>query len=453
MGGFGMKVKRNLFFGAPLLAIMGFAACTGVPEVQINVPGVSHSANTTLRIGWAQVDITPIPELGDRIFLQGSNEPRIATEVHDPLCATVLVMDDGAALPTVLVSMDIAFIPQVLTVTVRKLLQEAVPDLKSDSVILFATHSHTAPLLGDQFHDPDVKITPGEYIAFAAKKVASAVAEAWNNKAPGGIALKTGRIAVPQNRRAQMKDGTAAMLPPTNTPNFLRVEGMADTGVEYLMTYDLKGKLTGLAINMAAPAQVIQRNTYISADMWGEVRKQWPEIPYILPICGAAGDLMEYDQVRRDRTEPNTLLEAGDEALYEIGGRIIRESRYIVSSVKAENIWYEFPYDHVKKEIALIDARNAKKFIEIHVVRFHDAVLASNPFELYQEYGNQIKARSPAPWTFIAQLAVSCWVYLPNEIAAAGGYSGVPGSPEVPFGPPAGNTLVEETLKAIEAIW
>jgi len=89
--------------------------------------------------------------------------------------------------------------------------------------------------------------------------------------------------------------------------------------------------------------------------------------------------------------------------------------------------------------------------IELHVVRIGDAVFATNPFELYVDYGTQMKARSPAIQTFIVQLTGS-GSYLPTERSIEGGaYGAVPASTLI--GPEGGNELVEETLTIINTMW
>ena len=55
--------------------------------------------------------------------------------------------------------------------------------------------------------------------------------------------------------------------------------------------------------------------------------------------------------------------------------------------------------------------------IESHVLRLGDIALATNPFELFLNYGNQIRARSLAKQTFLIQLACGSWGYLPTEKA------------------------------------
>ena len=59
---------------------------------------------------------------------------------------------------------------------------------------------------------------------------------------------------------------------------------------------------------------------------------------------------------------------------------------------------------------------------EVHIIRFGDVAIATNPFELFLDFGNYIKARSFAKQTFIMQLACDALGYLPTEKAEKGGH-------------------------------
>ena len=91
--------------------------------------------------------------------------------------------------------------------------------------------------------------------------------------------------------------------------------------------------------------------------------------------------------------------------------------------------------------------------VEVHVIRLGDMVIATNPFELYLDYGMQIKARSKAVQTFVVELASGSGAgYLPTTRSVAGGaYGAIPESTEI--GPEGGRELVEETLKMIASLW
>jgi len=90
--------------------------------------------------------------------------------------------------------------------------------------------------------------------------------------------------------------------------------------------------------------------------------------------------------------------------------------------------------------------------VEIHVIRLGDIAIATNPFELFLDYGMRIKARSKALQTFVVQLACGCSGYLPTAKAVAGGgYGGEAASNNV--GPEGGKILVNQTIELINKMW
>ena len=103
------------------------------------------------------------------------------------------------------------------------------------------------------------------------------------------------------------------------------------------------------------------------------------------------------------------------------------------------------------KERYEMEQQEPKMPVEVHVVRIGDIALATNPFELYLDFGMRMKARSPAIQTFVIQLAGD-GTYVPTERAAAGGaYGAVPASNLV--GPEGGQELVEKTLEMINELF
>lgn len=90
--------------------------------------------------------------------------------------------------------------------------------------------------------------------------------------------------------------------------------------------------------------------------------------------------------------------------------------------------------------------------IEYHVMRLGNIALATNPFELFLDYGNRIKARSLAEQTFIVQLCCGSGGYLPTQKAEEGGhYSAYISSGNV--GHEGGDLLVRHTLQEIQDLW
>jgi hypothetical protein len=104
--------------------------------------------------------------------------------------------------------------------------------------------------------------------------------------------------------------------------------------------------------------------------------------------------------------------------------------------------------------VACFDGQaTAKPFaLEIHVLRIGEAALATSPFELFLDYGLQIKARSAAAQTITLQLTGGLGFYLPTERAVnGGGYGANPASAEV--GPEGGRELVAQTLALIHELF
>ena len=90
--------------------------------------------------------------------------------------------------------------------------------------------------------------------------------------------------------------------------------------------------------------------------------------------------------------------------------------------------------------------------VEIHVMRLGDVAFATNPFELFLNYGNQIRARSLAKQTFLVELSCGCFGYLPTEKAERGShYSAFVGSGH--SGHEGGELLVRKTLREINALF
>ena len=86
--------------------------------------------------------------------------------------------------------------------------------------------------------------------------------------------------------------------------------------------------------------------------------------------------------------------------------------------------------------------------VELHFIRLGDIAFATSPFELFLDYGNQIRARSKAKQTFLIQLCCDNFGYLPTEKAEKGShYSAYVSSGQT--GHEGGDILVRKTLSAI----
>ena len=243
------------------------------------------------------------------------------------------------------------------------------------------------------------------------------------------------------------------------------------------------------------------------------LRKEFGEDLFLLTQCSAAGDQCPVDLIRWVEPESsvndpniereNPLKRNADPSMFDLSG-MKRAGKRIADEIT--EVYYNYLtdayYDNVEflhettimklplRRVTLKDAAAARKAIkeyidakvgdvdyndaaklqvhmgilkrlevqeiqnvldtEVHVIKLGNIVFATNPFELFLNYGNQIKARSRAEQTFLIQLANGGEGYLPTEKAEKGGhYSAFVSSGQV--GHEGGEQLVRQTLKIINS--
>ncbi len=465
-----------------------------------------------LRIGWAIEDVTP----EGPVSLRGQYYERISEYVQSPLNVTALAIESsnesGNNEQAIMISMDFAGPGTTLQDAIKEKVKEQIPDFNVAKLFLNGTHTHSAPNTSSST----------EYGQMLEDKMAKVAVAAWNDRKPAGISRALGYAVVGHNRRVQYADGTTQMYGSTDREDYIGMEGPSDPGVDMLFCWDLDKKLTGIVMNVSCPSQVTEAKYYVSADYWGELRREmearFSEDVYILPQCGAGGDISPRDLPRGYKSgEPNMWDVSG---AVEIGRRLagvienaypearnaiqtdvvfkhaigfmdlptrrVSEEEYqeAVQTVKeihsreseGNTAWNRFlkeieenekvkeygPWDNklsdfgqLKKKEALVEKYknqdNDPYFrIEVHAVRIGDVAVATNPFELYLDYGFRITGRSKAKQTFIVQLSSGGGGYLPTARALPGsGYSAMVNR----VGPKGGQVLVNETVDLINAMW
>lgn len=272
----------------------------------------------SLKIGWAEANITPQRP----VSLSGSSSPRFSEGVVDPLQVTAWAIESVDE-QAVFVSCDLVVISDELRDAVRSKLEEQENALDPMKVILHATHTHNAPEIrpenvtkentGFSLHEVSADImSVEEYIAFASGSIAETVKQAWDSRAPGGIAYGMDYAVIGRNRRWVDVDGKSTMhgLNQSTADRFRHIEGYEDHSLYVLATYDSDRKLTGFIINFACTAQVPEASdSYkISADIWYEARRElrnrFGSELFILPQVSAAGEQtghLQYDKAAESR--------------------------------------------------------------------------------------------------------------------------------------------------------
>lgn len=482
-----------------------------------------------IKIGWAQTSITP----SCNILMEGQMYQRCSRYVHDPITATALALDNGDQ-KAIFVSNDMTEVPMHAIDALKKAVEERGIDFSC--VSMNVTHTHNASsFFADFMHEenkkvydedilppfdiPDDVLRGEESEAFYVEKIASLIERAWNNRAEGGISYAHDYAAVAFNRRPQFGDKDSVesiMYGDCSRDDFRCFESGTDTSVELLYTWNKDHKVTGVVCNVPCPSQVYELHCFISADYWAPtrsaIREKLGENVFVLPVCGAAGDLAPIDLVNISKTNKQALLDWGGQSkevfrdfdmtlvCQGIGDRI---SEAVIRGYKtAKNYIDETPvfkhevmnmglpirqvseedYRAAEAEVAEIHKKFSKEnpmtmkdlvkafepqgvilrhrdqlenpiySFNCHILRIGNAAIATNPFELYHEYSQRIKARAKAEQVFVIQMSNGLGGYLPTKAAVEGGsYSSKPAS--TTCGPEGGDELVKQTLKVMDGLW
>ena len=451
-----------------------------------------------LRFGAATRSILP----DQPVALSGQRRVRISKKPETPLQVSALALEsrDGDKIldQAVIVSCDLVAIREGITDKVRAKLKDRVPDLDVNKVFLSATHTHTAPvtLEGRYTLPKDGVIQVADYVDFMTTQIAEAIEESWTSRQAGTFGFGQGQAVIAQNRRAVYANGTSVMYGRTNSDKFRGLEGTEDHNLEVLFFWNEKDELIATAINVACPAQEVEGRSAVNADFWHPVREtlkaKYGQNLHVLALTGAGGDVVprpmygKAADARMRKLRGLTRLQEmsrrvvnGWTEAYEVASKDKRKDgvlRHHVEAIKlpfrkvteaehqtakeqadkykkipAQRWNYLWHQSVVSRYIVQQSQGVGTKDMELHVIRLGDVAFATNEFELFSDYGMQMKARSPAIQTFIIQLTGSAG-YLPTVRAVSGGgYSAVIQSSRI--GPIGGQKLVEESVEALKELW
>ena len=457
-----------------------------------------------LYVGWAGRSITP----DEPVALAGQFYVRIAKEAANPVTCTALAIEtrEGKKVidQAVMVSCDLVGIRGGVQEKVREAVKARLADLSVRKVFLNATHTHSAPVTRSGVYDipKEGVMQPEEYVEFLTGRIADAVVEAWNNRRPAAVSWALGHAVIGYNRRAIYSQPqsnwigtyTSAMYGKTDVDTFRGIEGYEDHGAEMVFFWDDNEKLTGILINITCPSQQREHEKRISADFWHDarvaIRKRHGSSLFIFGQCGAAGD-QSPRPIWRKAAEAEMLKRKGITRWQELGLRITKAVDEVMPYAK-KDIRRKVVFRHIVDEIELprrmvtkqehdeslrsyeklkdnpdrrsgwfkrvVDRYNNQQSespyfpMELHVIRLSDIAIATNPFELFLDFGVRMEARSKAAMTLIVQLSCGSGGYLPTAKAVAGGhYSATVQSNNV--GPEGGQVLVDQTVKRINEMW
>lgn len=482
-----------------------------------------------IKIGWAQTSITPTRP----IIMEGQMYMRCSQYVHDPITATALALDNGET-QAIFVSMDMTEPPMHAFERLRK--EVEAKGIPFDCVSFNVTHTHNAtsfyedfmrgenervydPAILPKFDMPEDMLHGTEAQDFFVERISDLIVTAWEKRAPGGISYAHDYAVVAFNRRPQFgcgEDVETTMYGDCSREDFVRFEAGADNSVEMLYTWDENQELTGVVCNVPCPSQVYELHCFLTADYWAPtrsaIREKLGKNVYVLPLCGAAGDLAPIDLVHISKDNKQALLDWGGQTKevfrnfdmtlicqgiadriteavargyrtaknyidykpafahemlsMELPIRQVSEEDYLEAEAEVKAIHEKFTAENPMEMSDLVKAfepqgvvlryrqqkANPMYAFQCHILRLGNIAIATNPFELFYEYALRIKARAKAEQVFIIQLANGLGGYLPTHAAVNGGsYSSKPAS--TVCGPDGGDELVKKTLEIMDGLW
>jgi hypothetical protein len=456
-----------------------------------------------LYVGAASIGITPAKP----VALSGQFHTRIARKVETPLLASAVALESRQGKKVIdqaiMISCDLVGIRSGVQARFQEQARSRLPGFDVRKAFLSATHTHTAPVTSGETFTYEIPtegvMQPAEYVDFLLEQLVEVAAKAWQRRQAGGVSWTLGHAVVGYNRRAVYADGTSQMYGRTDDARFRGLEGYEDHAVEMLFFWDGAQKLIAVAANLACPAQEVESRSTIHADYWHDVRRrlqaEYGNDLVVLGWISAAGDQSPHLMWRK-KAEQRMRAKRGLSETEEIARRIalavadtyavaasdirtrvplvhhveelllpprkISEGEYRAAKARYEAYAARTDLSSVDRNRMNLEKQVVDRYenpkgsqpyaMQLHVLRLGDVAIATNPFELFLDYGVQIKARSEAEQTFLIQLACDSARYLPTEKAMRGGsYSTWPYSNLV--GPEGGQMLVDRTVQAIHALW
>ena len=221
-----------------------------------------------IRISVVKIDITP----ERKVSLLGYFNERLSEKILDRLFLRILAIEgfsknSGSSGRTVIIQLDTCIIPSNFANMVGEKAEELELCNRED-VMIYATHTHTAPALDDFF------FTKAEtwYREWLFKKITEGLKAI---RFRDECLVKLGRLQyenICYNRRWFMKDGGVLTNPPRGTDELLKPEGLIDRELQLLVFSNKNYEPICMLINTSNHTDTVGENA-VSAD-WPGILEQ-----------------------------------------------------------------------------------------------------------------------------------------------------------------------------------
>ena len=400
-----------------------------------------------LQAGAATIDITP--PLG--CHMCGYFNDRVAADIHDPLSARAIVLDDGDV-RLALVVCDLIDIPAdvVLASKARIARDSGIPP---EHVLISATHTHTGPSIVGALGTPREE----EYGQYVSVRMADTVALALNRMQPAEMAFTAGSCPEEvHNRRWHMRDGSVRMNPGYANSDRIRPAGPTDPELGLMILRTPERRPIAVLANLALHYVGATASTWISADYFAEFgralqRCAGAEFVAIM-TNGCQGNVNNCDFTNPPRTHPHAYFQVERVANVVAAEawrvwNLLREDAFTTSvplqgrltmlpfqarSASAEELCAaerllageanptdtEWVY---ARELVLVSQGPAEWDVAIQALRLGDLGVVAFPGEVFCEFGLDAKARSPFAQTMVVGIANGSIGYVATDQALAEG--------------------------------
>ena len=432
-----------------------------------------------LQVGTANKVITH--EIGN--WVQGAGMPLRARKIRDDLEANALYLSNGET-QLLLISCDLVGLEFSFAIRAREAMGKAA-GIPARNILLSCTHTHGGPsLVRSNYLMP----LDSKYMDKLEVWLVELAQEAVRSAKPGKIAWGKGTAQIGFNRRLCWADGSHSMHGDATRKDFAGLEGPDDPQHLALFAADENGKVISVLYHNTTHPTIFYSAATYSSDFISEARNilraEFGDIP-VLYLNGAQGDIAMANQLKpRKESREEKLLRIGrlvaDETL-----RLYKEAKFHDRPVlkhRYEDLQVKVRLPEAKrlaearKVLERIDAgekirgmgmimafgavhlqdtygNNPVDTLPIHVVRIGDVALATQPCELFCQFGLDIKRRSPAPITAVVGLTDGYGGYCPTIYGIlGGGYSGKPIS-WTRLEKDAGYLIVESAGRMLSNLW
>jgi hypothetical protein len=355
--------------------------------------------------------------------------PRLSAGIHDSIYHRIIALDDGNT-QFFLVSTDICLVSPSEYDHVSAMLQKKL-GINPVNFWWTATHTHSAPevgvpglgetFMGDRYKHP----VDTAYTSFVEQTLINGIIEAREKLEPAKLGVGWGFSQANINRRAVDVDGKASIG--------LNPDGAVDRRIGLIRVDKKDGSPLALIANYPIHGTVLGGQLQISGDAPGIVSEyvEHKTGAPVLFINGAAGNLAPIYSVYPDP-------EAGHLSQFRVllGDKILEANKKILSTSDSVKLFtgsltvesprktnLSWPPDLEKYSSTTKNGINMVKvpvrFLKIN----NDVAIWSAPLELFCEISNEVRDRSPFPFTFYYGYTNGWLGYLPSaEEWKYGGY-------------------------------